>query len=117
MTGLGLLMNSEWQKGSGRGGKRQFGQSRTIWFCSGLHHFLGCPDLEKPNSRNKVECVVNLPTPDMWQQVEKLAPLTGKNPVPELKAKQFHFEPEKFETANLTPLASDAAARLRLAAR
>jgi flavin reductase (DIM6/NTAB) family NADH-FMN oxidoreductase RutF len=43
----------------------------------------------------------------MWQQVEKLAPLTGKNPVPELKAKQFHFEPEKFETANLTPLASD----------
>lgn len=61
--------------------------------------------------------MVNLPTPNMWQQVEKLAPLTGKNPVPELKAKQFHFEPEKFETANLTPLASDAAARLRLAAR
>ncbi len=59
------------------------------------------------NLRRHPECVVNLPTPDMWQQVEKLAPLTGKNPVPELKAKQFHFEPEKFETANLTPLASD----------
>jgi flavin reductase (DIM6/NTAB) family NADH-FMN oxidoreductase RutF len=59
------------------------------------------------NLRRHPECVVNLPTPDMWQQVEKLAPLTGKNPVPELKAKQFHFEPEKFETADLTPLASD----------
>jgi flavin reductase (DIM6/NTAB) family NADH-FMN oxidoreductase RutF len=28
------------------------------------------------------ECVVNLPSPDMWQIVEKLAPLTGKTPVP-----------------------------------
>jgi hypothetical protein len=38
------------------------------------------------------ECVVNVPSPDLWQQVEKLAPLTGKDPVPEIKAKQFHFE-------------------------
>jgi flavin reductase (DIM6/NTAB) family NADH-FMN oxidoreductase RutF len=59
------------------------------------------------NLRRHPECVVNLPTPEMWQQVEKLALLTGKNPVPELKAKQFHFEPQKFETANLTPLASE----------
>jgi flavin reductase (DIM6/NTAB) family NADH-FMN oxidoreductase RutF len=59
------------------------------------------------------ECVVNLPTPEMWQEVEKLAPLTGKNPVPELKAKQFHFEPQKFETANLTPLASDLVKPMR----
>jgi flavin reductase (DIM6/NTAB) family NADH-FMN oxidoreductase RutF len=47
------------------------------------------------------ECVVNLPSPKMWKQVEKLAPLTGKNPVPELKKKQFHFEPRKFEAAEL----------------
>ena len=59
------------------------------------------------------ECVVNLPTPEMWQEVEKLAPLTGKNPVPELKAKQFHFEPQKFETANLTPLASELVKPMR----
>jgi flavin reductase (DIM6/NTAB) family NADH-FMN oxidoreductase RutF len=37
------------------------------------------------------ECVVNLPSPQMWQKVEKLAPLTGKNLVPDLKAKQFHL--------------------------
>jgi flavin reductase (DIM6/NTAB) family NADH-FMN oxidoreductase RutF len=53
------------------------------------------------------ECVVNLPSPDMWRSVEKLAPLTGKNPVPELKAKQFHFEPCKFAAAELTQLASE----------
>jgi flavin reductase (DIM6/NTAB) family NADH-FMN oxidoreductase RutF len=43
----------------------------------------------------------------MWEHVEKLAPLTGKNPVPELKTKQFHFEPEKFDAAGLTPMASE----------
>jgi len=53
------------------------------------------------------ECVVNLPSPDMWEAVEKLAPLTGKNPVPEIKAKQFYFEPHKFKAAGLTPLASE----------
>jgi flavin reductase (DIM6/NTAB) family NADH-FMN oxidoreductase RutF len=59
------------------------------------------------NMRRHPECVVNLPAPEMWQQVEKLAPLTGKSPVPELKEKQFHFEREKFDAAGLTPLASD----------
>jgi flavin reductase (DIM6/NTAB) family NADH-FMN oxidoreductase RutF len=53
------------------------------------------------------ECVVNIPGPELWQNVEKLAPLTGKNPVPALKAKQFHFEKQKFEAAGLTPLASE----------
>ncbi|MFC5861053.1 flavin reductase family protein [Acidicapsa dinghuensis] len=54
------------------------------------------------------ECVVNLPSPEMWQQVEKLAPLTGKTPVPESKAKQFRFAADKFAAANLTPLTSEA---------
>jgi flavin reductase (DIM6/NTAB) family NADH-FMN oxidoreductase RutF len=54
------------------------------------------------------ECVVNLPSPDMWREVEKLAPLTGKNPVPEIKQKQFRYEAHKFEVAGLTPLASEA---------
>jgi flavin reductase (DIM6/NTAB) family NADH-FMN oxidoreductase RutF len=59
------------------------------------------------------ECVVNLPSPKMWKQVEKLAPLTGKNPVPELKKKQFHYEPRKFEVAELTPMASEVVRPMR----
>lgn len=59
------------------------------------------------------ECVINLPSPSMWQQVEKLAPLTGKNPVPESKAKQFRFAADKFSAASLTPLASEAVAPAR----
>jgi flavin reductase (DIM6/NTAB) family NADH-FMN oxidoreductase RutF len=53
------------------------------------------------------ECVVNLPSPDMWEKVEALAPLTGKNPVPEIKAKPFRFEADKFAAAQLTQLASE----------
>jgi flavin reductase (DIM6/NTAB) family NADH-FMN oxidoreductase RutF len=52
-------------------------------------------------------CVVNIPGPDLWQHVERLAPLTAKNPVPQLKAKQFRFEPRKFEASGLTPLESE----------
>ena len=59
------------------------------------------------NLERHAECVVNLPSPDMWREVEKLAPLTGKNPVPELKAKQFRFEADKFGASGLTPLASE----------
>jgi flavin reductase (DIM6/NTAB) family NADH-FMN oxidoreductase RutF len=53
------------------------------------------------------ECVINLPAPEMWREVEKLAPLTGKNPVPRIKAKQFRFEKDKFEIAGLTPITSE----------
>jgi flavin reductase (DIM6/NTAB) family NADH-FMN oxidoreductase RutF len=59
------------------------------------------------NVRRHAECVVNLPAPEMWEQVERLAPLTEKNPVPELKTKQFHFEREKFQASGLTPMESE----------
>jgi len=59
------------------------------------------------NLARHAECVVNLPSPDMWQRVEKLAPLTGKNPVPEIKARQFRFEKDKFRAAGLTSLSSE----------
>ena len=65
------------------------------------------------NVERHPECVVNLPSPDMWRNVEKLAPLTAKNPVPALKAKQFRFEPRKFQAAELTPFASEVVKPMR----
>jgi flavin reductase (DIM6/NTAB) family NADH-FMN oxidoreductase RutF len=59
------------------------------------------------NLERHPECVINLPSPDLWRKVEELAPLTGKNPVPEIKAKQFRFEADKFAAAGLTPMASE----------
>ncbi len=67
------------------------------------------------NLARHAECVVNLPSPDMWKQVEALAPLTGKNPVPEIKAKQFHFVADKFSAAQLTPLTSEVVKPARAA--
>jgi flavin reductase (DIM6/NTAB) family NADH-FMN oxidoreductase RutF len=52
------------------------------------------------------ECVLNLPSPDLWENVERLAPLTGADPVPEDKRETFHHEARKFEAAELTPQAS-----------
>ncbi len=59
------------------------------------------------NLAQRPDCVVNIPSPELWQQVEKLAPLTGKNPVPEIKARQFHFEPNKFDASGLSPMTSE----------
>ncbi|HLH35579.1 MAG TPA: flavin reductase family protein [Alloacidobacterium sp.] len=67
------------------------------------------------NFARHAECVINLPSPEMWPQVEKLAPLTGKNPVPDLKKKQFRYEREKFEASGLTPSASEAVKPMRVA--
>ena len=56
------------------------------------------------NLRREHECVINLPGPDLWEKVEALAPLTGRDPpaMPEL----FHYEPAKFKAAGLTSVAS-----------
>lgn len=58
------------------------------------------------NFERHPECVLNLPNSTMWRDVETLAPLTGKNPVPEDKQSQYKFEKNKFEAAGLTSLDS-----------
>jgi flavin reductase (DIM6/NTAB) family NADH-FMN oxidoreductase RutF len=66
------------------------------------------------NLKRHPECVVNLPSPDLWRNVEQLAPLTGKNPVPEIKAKQFRFEADKFAAAAFTPQESEVVRPARI---
>lgn len=66
------------------------------------------------NFERNPDCVVNLPTPSMWERVERLAPLTGQNPVPEKKRKQFHFEPDKFAAGSFTPMAAELVAAPRV---
>lgn len=59
------------------------------------------------NLRERPECVVNIPSPELWKQVEKLAPLTGRDPVPDEKRDRFRFEKDKFAAASFTPIASE----------
>jgi flavin reductase (DIM6/NTAB) family NADH-FMN oxidoreductase RutF len=60
------------------------------------------------NLERRRECVVNIPSPELWRQVEALAPLTGQSPVPEDKRDKFRFEKDKFAAGSFTALASDA---------
>jgi flavin reductase (DIM6/NTAB) family NADH-FMN oxidoreductase RutF len=81
----------------------------SSFWALGWTFMLGLLDETKTaeNMARLPECVVNIPSPDMWQVVEKLAPLTGKYPVPALKATQFRFVADKFQAAGLSPLPSE----------
>ena len=61
------------------------------------------------------ECVLNLPSEELWSAVEMLAPLTGKTPLPPYKQERFRYEPDKFGAAGLTPIASLCVAPPRVA--
>ncbi|MFC6161110.1 flavin reductase family protein [Kribbella jiaozuonensis] len=67
------------------------------------------------NLRSRADVVINFPSPSQWKAVERLAGLTGRNPVPEGKRARFRFEREKFAAAGLTPVASELVAPPRVA--
>src|SRR5215217_2494431 len=53
------------------------------------------------------ECVLNLPSVNQVEAVDRLALITGSNPVPVGKMlKGYTHEPNKFEKAGLTPMES-----------
>ncbi len=70
---------------------------------------LGLSSLGKTleNLINSRECTLNFPHGGMWRNVEMLAPLTGKDPVPEEKSRVFRHESNKFFASGLTPVASE----------
>ena len=79
-----------------------FALSRTIVL--GLEE--GGQSLE--NVRRHGELTVNFPSSDLWAAVERLATVTGANPVPPEKAEAgYTFEPRKFVRAGLTAIASE----------
>ncbi|MGW5065867.1 flavin reductase family protein [Streptomyces cyaneofuscatus] len=59
------------------------------------------------NLRSRPDLVVNLPAPAQWPAVERLAPLTGRTPIPVDKRGTFRFEPDKFAAAGLRPEPSE----------
>jgi flavin reductase (DIM6/NTAB) family NADH-FMN oxidoreductase RutF len=54
------------------------------------------------------ECVLNLPSVDQADHVNRLALTTGSNPVPAGKLlKGYRYEPDKFARSGLTPVPAD----------
>ncbi|MCR8942665.1 flavin reductase family protein [Streptomyces sp. OUCMDZ-4982] len=68
---------------------------------------LGAGGQTAHNLRSRRDLVINLPAPAQWQAVERLAPLTGRTPVPVDKRASFRFEPDKFAAAGLRPQPSE----------
>jgi flavin reductase (DIM6/NTAB) family NADH-FMN oxidoreductase RutF len=58
------------------------------------------------NLASRPDMVINLPAARQWEAVERLAPLTGRRPVPAHKRDRFRHEPAKFASAGLQPQAS-----------
>ncbi len=61
------------------------------------------------------QCVLNLPSVNEVAAVDRLALTTGSNPVPQVKQERgYRYEPNKFETARLTPQRSNLVAAPRV---
>lgn len=67
---------------------------------------IGTASQTAANLRARPDLVINLPGPDQWRHVERLAPLTGADPVPLAKRAQFRYEKAKFTAAGLRAVAS-----------
>jgi flavin reductase (DIM6/NTAB) family NADH-FMN oxidoreductase RutF len=68
---------------------------------------LGVEGQTAHNLRSRRDLVINLPAPVQWPAVERLAPLTGRTPVPVHKRAGFRFEPDKFAASGLRPEPSE----------
>jgi flavin reductase (DIM6/NTAB) family NADH-FMN oxidoreductase RutF len=64
---------------------------------------LGADGQSGHNLTSRPEMVINLPAAEDWQAVERLAPLTGCDPVPSAKRDRFRHEPAKFTAARVRP--------------
>jgi flavin reductase (DIM6/NTAB) family NADH-FMN oxidoreductase RutF len=67
------------------------------------------------NLKREHQGVLNLPSAQLVSAVDRLACLTGSNPIPDHKKKMgYRYEPNKFEAAGLTSIASDLVKALRV---
>ncbi len=88
--------------------------SSAIWL--GWRCLLGFEAVSKTpqNILRTGECVINLPSADQVGAVNRLALLTGSDPVPKGKAlRGYRHERDKFGTAGLTPIPSETVAAPR----
>jgi flavin reductase (DIM6/NTAB) family NADH-FMN oxidoreductase RutF len=62
------------------------------------------------------ECVINLPDGSLWRQVERIAPTTGREDVPESKRTMgYRFEADKFALGGFSSIQSEIVKPPRIA--
>ena len=68
---------------------------------------LGCDGKTFSNLINQKECVVNMPSANLHENVERIARLTGANPVPEDKKALYRYEADKFTAGGFSAMDSE----------
>ena len=82
--------------------------SSAWWLGQSCMLGLGQQSKTVENLRRHPQLVLNLPSADMVETVDRLALTTGKDRMPEYKTRMgFKFEPQKFSHANLTAVPSE----------
>ena len=67
---------------------------------------LGCDGKTFNNLIAQKECVVNVPSINLQQNIEKIAHLTRANPVPKGKKALYKYEPDKFTAGGFSTIDS-----------
>lgn len=67
------------------------------------------------NLEARPQLTVNFPSPSLWQAVERIAELTGREDIPSAKAGRYAYCADKFAAAGLTPQPSQVAEPPRVA--
>lgn len=88
-------------------GKANISPISSSW-CLGKNIVLGISTQGKAFENLLIcpEAVLNLPSEQMWQQVEAIADLTGKENIPDFKQGIYQFCDDKFNRGNFTAQAS-----------
>ena len=76
---------------------------------------LGAEGQTAHNLTRRPQIVINVPGPHLWRQVESLAMVTGRFPVPESKPAGMRYEPDKFGVSGFTAQESEVVGPPRVA--
>src|SRR5580692_6008394 len=89
-------------------GNANIGPMSSVW-ALGWTLMLGleCSSKTYQNLIAQKECVINFPPASLFSQVEKIANLTGANPVPDYKIGRYKYDPDKFASGGFTSIKSD----------
>jgi flavin reductase (DIM6/NTAB) family NADH-FMN oxidoreductase RutF len=68
---------------------------------------LECGSKTYQNLVRQGECVVNIPASSLFDKVEKIATLTGADPIPDYKKDRYQYEADKFMAGGFARLASE----------
>jgi flavin reductase (DIM6/NTAB) family NADH-FMN oxidoreductase RutF len=97
-------------------GNANIGPMSSVW-ALGWTLMLGLETGSKTyqNLMAQKECVVNFPSSSLFHHVEKIAAVTGVNPVPDYKKGRYKYDADKFSTGGFSAIGSELVKPPRIA--